>query len=249
LKRKKVREAEGCFIAEGLRTCEELLASSYKVETLLHCPTRFKGPRELELISAFKRKRVSLFEIDEPSLKRVSDTTTAPGVLAIARTKTFGFSRITSRGPSLLLALDRIREPGNLGTIIRTACWFGVGAILLSEDSVEFTNPKVVRSSMGAVFRTPVYPNLGLLLKLEELKKKGYDILAASLDGRKLYSEFKFSPKAVLLLGNETAGIDPDLKALATETLRIPKRGHGESINVAVAAGIILSEMSGAVFS
>ncbi|MCG8604464.1 RNA methyltransferase [bacterium] len=249
MKRKKVRQAEDRFIVEGLRTCEELLASSYDVETLLHCPIRFNGARELELISAFRSKGVRVLEIDERSLQKVSDTTTAPGVLAIARTKAFAFPRITSNDPSILLALDRIREPGNVGTIVRTANWFGVSVILMGAGSAEFTNPKVIRSSMGAVFHMPIYTDLDLSLKLAELKEKGYEIVAASLDGSKLYSEFEFSPQTVLLLGNETAGINDNLKALTKESLRIPKRGRGESINVAVAAGIMLSKMSEMIFA
>lgn len=247
LQRKKARETEGRFLVEGLRTCEELLASGYKTDILLYCPARLTTDRGRELVEAYRRINTTVEEVDENSLKKLSGTVSSQGVLAVARIRKFNFSQLESAPRGILLALDQVSEPGNLGTIIRTAGWFGIAGILLGKNSVEFTNPKVIRASMGACFHMPIFENVDLLPKLRSMKELGYEVLVADSDGSSVYSEYDFTSSSVLVLGNEAGGVTAKLKTAATACLRIPRLGHGDSLNVAVATGIILSRMSTAL--
>ncbi len=247
LQRKKVRETEGRFLVEGLRTCEELLASKYETDILLYCPARLTTDRGRELVEAYRRTNTPVEEVDENSMKKLSGTVSSQGVLAVARIRKFSLSQLESAPAGILLALDQLSEPGNLGTIIRTATWFGIEGILLSKNSVEFTNPKVIRASMGACFHIPIFENVDLLPKLSSMKELGYEVFVADSDGSSVYSEYDFTSRSVLVLGNEAGGVTAELKAEATACLRIPRIGHGDSLNVAVATGVILSQMSKAL--
>lgn len=244
LKEKKYREKEKRFLIEGLHLCEEILDSDFEVETLLYCRSRVAGRRAKQLIRRFQNAGVSIEEINSHSLKMLSDTVNSQGILCCVRKKEYSFTQMVNSAPDVLVALDQIKDPGNLGTIIRTADWFGAGGILLSPDSVELTNPKVLRATMGSAFHIPILENQALNSVLLQLKTIGYSLLVADISGSVPYGDFDFSSKNVLILGHEINGVSEEVQNLATETLRIPKIGRGDSLNVAVAAGIILAELS-----
>ncbi|HYH57026.1 MAG TPA: RNA methyltransferase [Anseongella sp.] len=139
---------------------------------------------------------------------------------------------------NMLLALDGVQDPGNMGTIIRIADWFGIRTVLASENSVEFYNPKVVQASMGSLFRV----KLRQLSLVEVFKSLKVSVYGALLEGRNIYEE-EFGEKGILLLGNESKGISPELKAYITHPVTIPRFGAAESLNVATAAAVICSEI------
>ncbi len=244
LKRKKSRESERRFLIEGVRLCEEILGSAYEVETLLYCPSQLTSPRGQDLLAKIQQRGIPVMETDAKSLQRLSDTVHSQGMVGVARRREFSWEQIMEREPPILLALDQITDPGNLGTIIRTANWFGAAAILLSENCVDFANPKVVRASMGAVFYIPIFEIANFKERLNELKKTGYTLFAADPAGELNYFNATFTEKNVLILGNETAGVEAEIKNMANVRLAIPRKGEGESLNVAVAAGILLAEMN-----
>jgi len=242
LKQKKYRISEGRFLVEGLRLCEELLSSDYKTETLLYCPQKLSSPRAEALLAHARRKNIPTVEIDARALKRLTDTEAAQGVVAVAHRKTFHLNDVidAARGP--VLAVDRVRDPGNLGTLLRTAAWFGAVGVLMSRDSVELTNPKVVRSTMGALFYLPVVTELDLTAVFIKLRDSATPVLVADVRDGTVYWEVAFSPRGVLVVGNEASGVSPTIRQMATQLVRIPRYGRSESLNVAVAAGVILSE-------
>jgi TrmH family RNA methyltransferase len=244
LKQKKYRERERRFLIEGLHLCEEILESDFEVETLLYCPSRVSGQKGRQLIRKFENAGTPVEEINSNSLRILSGTVHSQGIICLVRKREYSFAELVNGLPELLLALDKIKDPGNLGTIIRTADWFGVGGILLSQDSVELTNPKVLRATMGSAFHVPILENQDLNLLLPQLKEMQYSLLAADIFGTVSYPDLNASQKHVLILGNEIAGVSKELKNLACKTVRIPKIGKGNSLNVAVAAGIILAELS-----
>jgi TrmH family RNA methyltransferase len=140
----------------------------------------------------------------------------------------------------LVLALDGVSDPGNMGTIVRTAEWFGVSQLLLSENCVEMFNPKTVQSTMGSLFRIPFAVGQ-FEIRLQELKKNGYTLLGAHMEGESLY-DHSFQPKTAFVMGSESHGISKDVQQLLHSHITIPCFGKAESLNVSMASGILLSE-------
>jgi len=142
-----------------------------------------------------------------------------------------------------ILLLDRVNDPGNLGTIIRTADWFGVNDIILSEESVDPYNEKVVRSTMGSIFRTHIYQSEYIVETVEFLKKNGYSIVTLDMEGRDI-RDLPKKGKQAFLFGSESHGISDTLRALADESYTISGNGNAESLNLAMSVGITLYQHS-----
>ena len=229
---KKFRDADGVFIAEGPKIVHELLQSDNL--HLVHCFATDSWLHEHD--GMWKDKEKLFIRINEKELERISFHSTPNQVLAVFTKPVFNKLHIPG---GVILLLDTIQDPGNLGTILRTADWFGVRQIVCSEDTADVFNPKVVQSAMGSLVRVE--------LKYTELRKyliasQGTPVYAGSLDGDELKENIKMS-KVMLLMGNESKGISPDLKALVSKKIRIPGKGGAESLNVAVATGIFLSRI------
>ena len=176
-------------------------------------------------------------EITEIELEKISQLTTPNKVVAIVQQYELG-ETITTKD-QITLALDNIQDPGNLGTIIRIADWFGIKQIVCSPDSADMYNIKVVQSTMGSIARVKVY-----YTDLEEWlgSQKGISIYAASLDGENVTTMKKIK-EGIIVFGNESKGISSELLNMSTVKITIPKKGKAESLNVAVAVGIILSHI------
>jgi RNA methyltransferase, TrmH family len=182
-------------------------------------------------------KPENIFEVDEHWLKSISLLKTPNKVVAVFDKKTVHESRNLSGKVSLML--DDLQDPGNLGTIIRIADWFAIENIICSENSVDCYNPKVVQATMGSLSRVNlIYTSLDSFIE----KNKKIPIYAAALSGISVFKLPKIT-EAVFLIGNESKGLSEEILKLATERITIPKAGHAESLNAAVAAGIILSQV------
>jgi TrmH family RNA methyltransferase len=232
---KKFRDINQAFAVEGVKMVDELLRSGYRImEVYATSPWISKNLRLCQ------EKQISCQEISDSELGRISNLTAPNEVIAIAsmpaadvpNPKTFG---------QLVLVLDRIQDPGNFGTIIRTADWFGIGHIICSEDTADLYNPKVIQATMGSVFRVSLHYS-GLVNYIQE-SLAGWRIYAASADGGDLYTEDLAFPAAIVI-GNESQGISPEVMSLAGIKLGIPRFGITESLNASVATGIILSEFT-----
>ena len=230
---KKFRDADGVFIAEGPKIVLELLQSENC--NLVQCFATEGWLRSNE--TNLKGNEHLVVEVRERELERISSLVTPNQVLGVF-TKPI-FSR-ESESEGLILLLDNIQDPGNLGTIIRIADWFGVKYIAATTDTADVFNPKVVQSAMGSVIRIEMkYTD-----PLEFLRSnRSLPILASSLEGEDLNHNTPLT-QGILILGNESRGISPSLEKLATRRIRIPKFGGAESLNVSVAAGIILSRLA-----
>jgi TrmH family RNA methyltransferase len=223
LQRKKGRIQHRMFFAEGIKVVQELIASSFELSSLYVTK---------ECQDCFDSEQHTL--ITEGALKKISALKTPSGVLAVFRIADVQELQLDG----LVLALDNINDPGNLGTIIRLCDWFGVQQLLCSKDTVDCYNSKVVQATMGSLSRVQInYVNLK-----EVLEASPSPILVADLDGENLY-QTSLPEKAVLVLGNESNGISAELKGLKDRLLTIPRFGSDtESLNVATAAAVILSE-------
>lgn len=183
-----------------------------------------------------------LHEIKDRELERISSLKTANQVLAVARMPAFSLNK-EELSSSLTLVLDKVQDPGNLGTLVRSADWFGVRNIILSNDSAEITNPKVIQATMGSIFRIR-YHYLDLPAFLKSVKPEDLPVIGAFLDGASIYSA-QLPEKGLLVLGNESGGISTEVERLVTQRISIPSHKTGrraESLNLAVAGSIILSE-------
>lgn len=226
LHRKKERMASGCFLVEGVKSVEDLLASDFEVERLVATEGW-----EVPAGCGFRVARVSVSEMEG-----ISGLETPQPVLAVVRMPA---EAEWSGGRGRWLGLDGIQDPGNLGTLLRLADWFGLEGVVCSRDCVERFNPKVVQASMGSVFRVRVV--VGDLPELLGGLPAGVWCAGAFLEGESVY-EAELPPEGVLVLGNEGRGIRPETAAVLGCRLTIPGRGGAESLNVAMAGAVFCSE-------
>jgi TrmH family RNA methyltransferase len=228
LKQIKFRREYGLFVAEGKKIVGELIGSDIKVKGIYALMEWCEENKDI-----CGSREFDVFRVNQKELERISNLTTPNQVLAVCK--------IPDRKPEdmagekIQLALDGIRDPGNLGTIIRTADWFGVKEIICSDDCVDVYNPKVVQATMGSIARVKVvYTNLP-----EFLSGSGKNVIATTLDGGSIFD--KRPGEGIFVIGNESTGIRPEVLQHATHRVSIPSHGRAESLNASVAAGIILA--------
>lgn len=223
---KKYRKQEQCFVVEGAKSVLELLQSDF--ETTLIVGTG-------EFMDHLKNPAAELIPVTEKELHSLGEFQTNTGALAVARMKPN--ERPVIKGNHIGLVLDDIRDPGNLGTIIRIADWYGINAIIASAETADFYNSKVITSSMGSFTRLPVYyTDLPTYLKQHDVS--GLTTWGAFLDGQNVH-ECDFSNGGLIVIGNESKGISPAVEKLVTRRITIPRFGKAESLNAAIATGII----------
>ena len=227
LKERKGRRETGCFLVEGRKMVAEALASAFPVEAVLADEARLA---ELALPDD-----VAIYALPEYVLAAVCDTKTPQGIAAVVRVSE------PPRAGKRLVALDGVQDPGNVGTIIRTADAAGFDGVLLSGQCADAYSPKVLRATMGSIFRMNVRVTDDLPGELESLKATGYAVLSSQLDGE----PFGVAAQAVeepfaLVIGSEGNGVSEPVRRLATHRVALPMRGGAESLNAAVAAGIMM---------
>jgi RNA methyltransferase, TrmH family len=245
LKQKKYRQKHQLFIVEGEKMVNELLKSSIEIDSVYGTAEWIVkyglNPGPL----AINKKEFRLDVIKASELERISNFTTPNMVLATARIPSFSITRDGLKD-SLSLVLDKVQDPGNLGTLIRSADWFGVKTIILSHDSADITSPKVVQATMGSIFRINyIYTDLKDFLG--STLAGGIPVLGAFPDAPSVYS-MDLPESGMIVLGNESKGISPEVTAFVSRKMSIPSLNRGdnppESLNLAVAGSIIISEFS-----
>ena len=235
LQHKKFRDEYNCFIAEGPKVVSGLLSTgSFRVKGIYALQEWIDEMDEnLHRLYLDKIEIIKDFE-----LSKITSYTTANKVVAVFEKRTV-VENIQVKN-KFSLVLDDIQDPGNLGTIIRTADWFGIENIICSPNTVDMYNSKVVQSTMASLGNVNlIYTTLPIWLR----KQKDIKILAATLNGRSI-NEYNDLKEGIIIVGNESQGISEEIMQLATERITIPKKGHAESLNAAVAAGIILSKFT-----
>jgi TrmH family RNA methyltransferase len=243
LRTKKGRNQQGRFLIEGLRLCEEAADSSWPIESVLFTAPFEQKPRGRLLLKRLQKRNAELVPVKTQVLEKLSDTVTAQGVVCVAETKSLTLEDLWERNLRVTVALDGIRDPGNVGTLIRTADAFGVDGVILSSDTVELHNPKVVRSSMGSVFHLPILDEVDLEKTLARLKVRKFSILGTDVKSGRGIETLNPSGKVCLLIGSEAKGLNRRLLELCDRIVHIHTSGQAESLNVAVAGGILLYEI------
>ncbi len=230
LKDRKGRRETGCFLVEGRKMVEEAIASAFPVEAILVDADR-QG--EFTLPAG-----IQAYSIPGHVLAAVCDTKTPQGIAAIVR-----IAEVELRG-SRLVAMDGVQDPGNVGTIIRTADAAGFDGVILSSQCADVFSPKVLRATMGSVFRMGIRVTDDLPGLLTRMVQEGASVLSSQLDGEPFYQRSPLNERFVLVIGSEGNGVTDEVKAIATHKVKLPMRGGAESLNAAVAAGIMMYELT-----
>jgi TrmH family RNA methyltransferase len=240
LKLKRGRERRGLALAEGVRLVEEVLAAGVPVRAALLSPALEATPRGATLAENLRAKAQRVEPIGDRELTRLAATEHPQGVIVVIEPRTWSLTDIKLDRKGVVLLLDAVQDPGNVGTMIRTAHGLGAAGVVCLTGTAEVTNPKVLRATMGAVFRIPVVA-AGPEETLDFLAKHRAEVWAADARGQKVPVARRPSPVA-LVVGNEGAGLSPSLLEAAARRVGVPLVAGAESLNVGVAAGILLYE-------
>ena len=237
LKEKKYRDEYGEFIIEGLKLIKEAIQENADIKHIVVCD----GCDNSEVIEShlkYEMSKLDFIYVPQNIFKMISDVENPQGVLAVIGKKN---NKEINTSEDLILALDDIQDPGNLGTILRTADSIGLKQILVSKGTADSYNPKVVRSTMGAIFRVNVIECEDLKHTLKELRNKEYKVMITSLKAKNSIYNTDYNKK-VIVIGNEANGVSKDIQTIADEKVIIPMLGKTESLNASVATGVILYE-------
>ena len=237
LKEKKYRDEYGEYIIEGIKLIKEAIQENADIKHIVVCD----GCDNSEMIEShlkYEMARLDFIYIPQNIFKMVSDVENPQGVLAVIGKPN---KEEINKNEDLILALDDIQDPGNLGTILRTADSVGLKQILVSKGTADCYNPKVVRSTMGAIFRVNVIECEYLKQSLKELQNREYKVMITSLKAKNSIYNTNYKKK-VIVIGNEANGVSKEIQNIADEKIIIPMLGKTESLNASVATGVILYE-------
>jgi TrmH family RNA methyltransferase len=247
LTQKKYRLELNRFLAEGGRLCEEAIKSDWKVERVIYCPSFLQSLRARQALQLASERNVAIDEVPSDVFVSLSDTMHSQGLLAVVEKRPPAgdpVERMRGVPRCLWVGIEKLHDPGNMGTILRTADWLGVDGVVIGKECVEIYNPKVVRASMGSVFHLPIFEVDDFAGVMRRFQNFSAVLYGADQSGDFSYSMLRYAPKKVLLLGDEVDGLSPEAGAIIQHRVSIPRRGGGESLNVAIAAAILLAEMS-----
>lgn len=234
LKQKKERNLTGQYTVEGVKSVKDAIDARADIFAIL-VSEEFNSQNEFEI-----PKNIDVYVISDKLFPALSSTETPSGIIAVIKIKEKQDIILNKNKPYIYC--DNIRDPGNLGTIIRTADAAGFGGIMLSPDSVDIYNPKTVRSSMGSFFHIPIYEDVKYS-KISQFRAQGFSVFCSLLDNDTIdYTLSDMRKPLILVIGNESNGISDEMKLLADEKVKIPIDGNAESLNASIAAAILMYE-------
>ena len=232
LEKRSARRKEGRFVVEGPHLVEE---AGNKVECLVYC-------ENLPIVKAVEEKGTPCYKISRQQFEELSGVEAPQGVLAVVKEFGYDFREVLKADKTLIVYCLGIQDPGNLGTIIRSADAFGATGVILSKGTVDLYNPKVVRSSMGSLFHLPIITSEDDGETIKYLREHKVKIVAADGSAKKDIASVSLKGAVAILMGNEGAGLGKSIIEIADETARIPMTGKAESLNVGIAASVLLYE-------
>ncbi len=242
LHKKKARQKTGLFIIEGIKIIKEALDNNYFLKYILYTD-ELKNTQEGRDFFKEIENLTNLIYVSENVFREISDTESPQGIIGLAMVNYRSIEEISNSKPSFYIYLDSLQDPGNMGTIIRSGDGFNIDGIIISEGTVDPYNSKVVRATMGSIFRMPIYFVRDGLESLQSLKEKGMKLISTCLDTDKSLKEVDFKESIILTIGNESQGVSKEVFDLSDDLIKIPMPGKAESLNAAVAASIIMYEL------
>ncbi len=239
-----VRKKQKMFVVEGIKMYEETPENQLE---LTYVSEKFydeyvKTGKVSDKIKSRLKKQEYIIVADQV-FKNMSDTVTPQGIMAVVKQNEYKLSDILKKGErQIFMVLESLQDPGNMGTIIRTAEGAGIAGIIVNKETVDMYNPKVIRSTMGSIYRVPVVVTEDLESTLDELSEAGVTLFAAHLKGDVYYTDGQFMDGAAFLIGNEANGLSDAISKKAHKLIKIPMEGQVESLNASVAAAILMYE-------
>lgn len=238
LQQRKGRKRHGLILAEGVRLVEEALAAGLSIQGAIIAPALEHTPRGVALLGSLAAHAVPIESVSDREFAKLADTDTPQGVLAVAQPPAWSLETVVPGVRAPVLVLDSVQDPGNVGTLLRTAFALGAAGAILLKGTADAVHPKVVRAAMGATFRLPIVAADDAAFERWR-ERHGVVVWVADVDGTPP-SRLAAPDRLALAVGNEGAGVRPALRAMAAERVAIPLARGAESLNVAVAAGILL---------
>ena len=238
LKEKKYRDEYGEYIVEGIKLINEAIEEEANIKTIIVCDNCDKIEK-INQSSMYEVAKHNCLYVDEKVFNTITDVQNPQGILAVIEKK--NKEKEINYKEDIIVVLDDIQDPGNIGTILRTLDSVGLSQVIVSKKSGDVYNSKVVRSTMGAIFRVKIIESENLIETLKTLKKHKFKIVSTSLDTDKSMYEIEYK-KTVIIVGNEANGVSKEIQELADEKIKIPMLGKTESLNVSVATGVVLYE-------
>ncbi len=243
LQTKKHRDEYGEFIIEGEKLIEEALAYGAALSFAVFSETFTAEEEGMAVFQQLKDRGIPIYAAEERLFKDISETQTPQGVLAVVKKPVFDMDALMQSNQLSFVLLDEIRDPGNLGTIVRTADACGLSAVLLLKGCVDIHNGKSVRSTMGSLFHIPVIQNLDSLTLMDQLKDNGVVTIGADPHSNQSVIELKPMDKYAIVIGNESKGMSSEIEEKLNFSVTIPMPGKAESLNAGIAAAIMMYEI------
>lgn len=238
LKEKKYRNLDGKYIIEGIKIIEEAIQEKANIDTIVICEDCVRNG-EIEAKLLYEIAKYNCIYVTEKIYNMITDTQTPQGILAVINKQEK--DRNINFEEDLIVVLDGIQDPGNLGTILRTIDSVGLTQVIVSKNTTDAYNPKVVRSTMGAIFRINIIEAENLVQTIKEIKKHKFKVLVTSLETQDNFYDVTLN-KNVIVIGNEANGVSKEVLEIADTKVKIPMLGKTESLNASVATGVMLYE-------
>lgn len=242
LKIRKNREEKQLFFIEGIRFVDEALKEKAPISTVLLSDRLYETRGGDEILSRIRGENYETYHLPDKLFQEISDTENPQGIMAVVKMNQLKLEEVIGDGDFFLI-LDSLQDPGNMGTIIRTADAAGVEGIIISRGCVDIYNPKVLRSTMGSVFHVPFCLSENLPDTISKLKGKGLKVFAAHLNGEINYFDCDMKNNSAIIIGNEANGISKEVSEQADTLIKIPMPGRSESLNASVAASLLMYEV------
>lgn len=244
LQQKKYRDESDSFLIEGEKLVLEALEYKAGISKVLFSQSFCSAGRHNEIVNILLKGDIPFYYAEDRVFREACETDTPQGVIAVAGKLEYNLAGILERDALCIVMLNELRDPGNAGTIIRTADACGLDAVLLSKGSVDLYNGKTIRSTMGSLFHIPVFQNVDTIETVELLKKKGIVTVGADPHSNTDCIDFPYYRKTAIIIGNEAQGLDENTKSIFEHNVRIPMTGRAESLNAGIAASIMMYEFS-----
>ena len=241
LHKKKGRWNEKCFFIEGTRSIDQCMSSDGKIKYVVYS-SELLGEDGLMLLKHIENQDYSTYQVTEKIFKEISDTDSPQGILAVVEFNEYILEE-SLKEDNFFIVLDRVQDPGNLGTIIRTADAFGANGVIVTSGCVDVYNPKTIRSTMGSIFQIPIIHIGNISEAIDSLKDKGISVISSSLETDKYLYDIDLKSDCALVIGNEGKGISEEVIKSSDQLVKIPMSGDAESLNAAIASGVLMYEV------
>lgn len=241
LQKRSFRNKEAVFLIEGKKIIEEAIESQQQITQFVITNT-FKR-EHFDFLEKFQisSSKFQISEIADSNAERLTSSKTPAGIFAVVKQNLATLEQLKEK--KLIAVFETIKDPGNLGTMIRTADWFGADAIITTAEGVDPYNDKVLRSTMGSIFHVPIFVSANLVNDLEKLKSTGFQVIVTRPEVEPTNNQPPTTNHRAIVLGNESLGTSPEVDALADSAFSIPGFGNAESLNVAISFGIVMWEL------